>query len=439
MKLLSIEVKNIGKIVHEVVHINKALNLFYGEVEAGKTTLVFYPFKLIIEGNIPRGVLRKGESDGFVEVVFDEVKIRREFYTNREGNVAARTVEYIVDKDKLDRPKERVLALINPFLQDQNFLINKSALERERFFVTHFGIDTAALDKIVKDEKAEASRCRMKVASYGDIDITPVPKSNLSAIEKEKEDAEKANDKIRKDYGIAKQAQTDQEDKNRELKRDRDSKNDKINIIKEALETYQAKIIKGKAMLVDEKQNLVKLPKPTKIKPVPDPKYDNVDDINERYFKAREDSQDYKQYETRLKDHKEKEEYKSSQRKHETVQRKAEEDKRKMLSTISKKSGVKGLTFDENGKFSFEDATADMLSQSQLMRLSSEIQSTYPTGLKLEIIDGGESLGKSIFKYIDKAKREKTTILATIVGEKPANVPPEIGVFVVEDGKVTSK
>lgn len=39
-------------------------------------------------------------------------------------------------------------------------------------------------------------------------------------------------------------------------------------------------------------------------------------------------------------------------------------------------------------------------------------------------------------RTLRKAKKENKTILATIVGEKPATVPTEIGVFVVEDGEL---
>jgi len=77
-----------------------------------------------------------------------------------------------------------------------------------------------------------------------------------------------------------------------------------------------------------------------------------------------------------------------------------------------------------------------MLSTSQIMELSSRISATLPNDLGLELIDRAESLGKSIFGYIDRAKAEEKTILATIVGEKPAEISEDIGVFVVEDGKV---
>ena len=47
-----------------------------------------------------------------------------------------------------------------------------------------------------------------------------------------------------------------------------------------------------------------------------------------------------------------------------------------------------------------------------------------------------EKAGELAGEYVDKAKREESTILATIVGEKPAQVPENIGVFVVENGEL---
>jgi hypothetical protein len=77
-----------------------------------------------------------------------------------------------------------------------------------------------------------------------------------------------------------------------------------------------------------------------------------------------------------------------------------------------------------------------MISDSQLMKLSQALSSLYPEGFGLSLLDRGESLGKSIFTFVERAQKEERTILATIVGDKPAKVPEHIGVFVVEDGKV---
>jgi hypothetical protein len=106
------------------------------------------------------------------------------------------------------------------------------------------------------------------------------------------------------------------------------------------------------------------------------------------------------------------------------------------LKECSDNSGIPGLAFDEAGNFSYEGCQAGMLATSQLMRLSSQLSSLYPEGFGLDLIDRAESLGKSIFTFVDRAKRENKTILAAVVGEKPAEVPEEVGVFVVEQGVV---
>jgi len=103
------------------------------------------------------------------------------------------------------------------------------------------------------------------------------------------------------------------------------------------------------------------------------------------------------------------------------------------LSEINGK--IEGLEANEKGLF-FENTSFDMLSTSQIMNLSSQLSSFYPEGFGIELIDHGESLGKSIFEFVNRAEKEEKTILATIVGEKPALVPENIGVFVIENGKL---
>ena len=111
--------------------------------------------------------------------------------------------------------------------------------------------------------------------------------------------------------------------------------------------------------------------------------------------------------------------------------------KTEKLQVISGK--IKGLEFDEVGNFKYLNTASDMLSDSQQMELSTKLSSLYPDGLKIELIDRGESLGKSVFKLIDEAKEKERNILVSIVGDKPAKIPENIGVFVVEKGNVTAK
>jgi hypothetical protein len=107
-----------------------------------------------------------------------------------------------------------------------------------------------------------------------------------------------------------------------------------------------------------------------------------------------------------------------------------------VLATATQNSRVPGLGFTPDGSLVFENTAESMLSDSQKMRLSSLLSSLYPQGLGLELIDRAESLGTSVFAFVDKARREEKTILASIVGEHPAVVQDEIGVFVVANGEV---
>jgi hypothetical protein len=118
----------------------------------------------------------------------------------------------------------------------------------------------------------------------------------------------------------------------------------------------------------------------------------------------------------------------------EKEQRELKDKKIAKLASYSETCGVPGMSFDEHGSFSFEGSTPGMLSTSQVMRLSEYLSALYPEGFSLSLIDRGESLGKSVFGLAERAKKEEKTIMVTVVGEKPAKIPDDVGVFVVENG-----
>jgi hypothetical protein len=120
----------------------------------------------------------------------------------------------------------------------------------------------------------------------------------------------------------------------------------------------------------------------------------------------------------------------------EEKQRNLKKQKIAKLSKISETCGIKELSFDDSGVFTYQGTQAGMLSGSQIERLSKELSSLYPDGLGIDLLDRGESLGRSIFQYVDIADKKKSTILATIVGEKPSKIPERVGVYVVKDGIV---
>jgi len=109
------------------------------------------------------------------------------------------------------------------------------------------------------------------------------------------------------------------------------------------------------------------------------------------------------------------------------------EDKLKKLSEYN--NIVQGLIFEDNGQISYNGTNVSQLSTSQVVELGSKLHVLYKDNLLgLELIDRAESLGDSVFNLYEKAKEEKTTILATVVRTTPAETPQDIGVFYVKDG-----
>jgi hypothetical protein len=96
---------------------------------------------------------------------------------------------------------------------------------------------------------------------------------------------------------------------------------------------------------------------------------------------------------------------------------------------------IDGLEY-KNFQLWYEGTSFEMLSTSQVMGLSSKLSALYTESFGLELIDRGESLGKSVMTLVEKAEKEEKNILVTVVGEKPAEIPENIGVFVVENGEI---
>ena len=162
----------------------------------------------------------------------------------------------------------------------------------------------------------------------------------------------------------------------------------------------------------------------------------SVAEIDEQISNAKADEIRHEQYQADVVRQKEKAGKSLELKNNKAIQRTVKGDRIKLLSGKAENTGIPEFSFDADGGARFQDTSMDMLSTSQLMTLSSMLSGMYPKGLGIELIDRAESLGDSIYGYIGKAEAESRTILATIVGNEPAEVPENIGVFVVEGGKI---
>ena len=412
MKIQKLVINNIGIIGNETIEFNKPLNLFYGDVRQGKTTIL-NAIKLCFGGGFPDDIIKHGEKKASVELHFDGAHIERKFRKDKHGITKADKIEFINEEGEIeDKPVDAIQKFLNPFLLNQNHLIDMNEPSRKRYFIDLFGVDTLTIDTELKTLESTASDLRISIKAYGDISTETVESVNIEGLEAEKKKIVDSHEDNHKTVSTANEKSRHiNDERKRGLDKIEESEKE-ISIIKEWLEKNPEQSIEETPLLPD------------------------TSEIDKKIGEGREQNVRHEQY---LKDQGSislKAEAQDDLTDKEEQIRDLRSDKASLLTGINDKCTIKGLKFDEAGNFEYEDTTAGMLSTSQLMRLSSELGKLYPEGFGLELIDRGESIGKDIFLFVKKAQEENKTILATIVGEKPTDIPEEIGVFVVDNGQI---
>lgn len=456
MKITSLKITNIGLIENEAIQFDKPLLLFYGEIRQGKTTIL-NAVRWVCGGSFPQDIIRHGAKEGSIELAHDQGGvISRSFYKDKKGETVARPIIFVKAGKPVPSPATAIKAFLNPFLLDQDFLKNKTETERKAYFTEIFGVDTSALDTEWFNNDRDATALRSKIKGYGEIDVTPIQevdaakmKEQLAAIRKTHQDAlDEHAEKKDAATALFNSACSGVQSGNAAVLQH----NSNVIRNEEKLSESAAKIAELVKQLEAERENHTKLDKWLKENPkqvqqsmpvqssftYPDaPVAPDTSILEANIQEAGATNVRAQQYKANLERQKAKDADNEAVSKMEARQRAVKVEKAAKLKEITDKTGIKELKFDEEGSFTYQGTDAGMLSTSQVMRLSSELSSLYPDGFGVELLDRGESLGASIFDYVNRAKEKDLSILATIVGERPAKVPADVGVFVVKEGKVT--
>jgi hypothetical protein len=427
MRVKKLIIKNIGKLEDISLLLDKPLLLFYGEIRQGKTTIL-NAVRWVCGGEFPDDIIRHGQAEAFVELELEDGVITRSWYRAKDEKktVTARPVKFIRNGKPVPSPVSEIKRFLNPFLLNQDHLRNKNELERKQFFAELFAADTTALDaEWVKNDR-EATSLRSKIKGYGDIDLTEHKRVDVA-------DVQSKLTALRAEHAAAVAQVTADNTKVTEHNSTFDRGAEKLLDLNKTVEDLKKRLSEAEAEQGKINQWLLDHPKKT-ANPIPNPPAD-IPKLEQVIQDAGAVNVRAEQFEANKKraDLKKADEAEVSRL--EARQRAIKLDKQKKLKTISDTCGIKDLAFDDDGNFVYQGCQAGMLSTSQIMQLSSELSALYPEGMGIELLDRGESLGKSIFEFVERAKAEKKTILATIVGERPAKVPPQIGVFVVTEGK----
>ncbi len=432
MKVTKLTISNIGIIENTVIKIDKPLILFYGDIMQGKTTIL-NAIKFCFGGTYPSDIIRRGQQEAAVKLEFDGGSITREWYIGRDGETKSREIKFILNGELMSNPVSSIKKFLNPYLLDQDYFRKMSETERKKYFVDLFETDTTDLDIFYSKCDTKAKEIRAKIKGYGDIDLTTYQQIDVSGLQ-----VQLANirEKHRLDEDVI-------EAKNQEIRTHNSavdtsvtrlqSIKDTINSLREQINELNRKMYEAEQLQARGEAWLEKNPRLTEI---PKPQTPDTSVLERRINEAAANQVRVEQYRKNLKRTEEKRVDEQNVATLEAKMREIKQDKIKKLQEIKEKCPIKELSFDEDGTVIYQGTYMGMLSTSQVMKLSSELSTLYPEGFGLDLIDRAESLGKSIFQFVAKAEQENKTILATIVGEKPATVPENVGVFVVEAGKI---
>jgi hypothetical protein len=451
VKVASLTIKNVGIIEDTTIPFDQPLILFYGQIRAGKTTIL-NAVKWCLGGSFPSDIIRHGEKEASVSITLDCGSISRSWYVAKDGSTKARSVVFVRDGEPVKRPDAEIRRLLNPFVLDNHHLLNMSEGERRKFFVELFPVDTADLDAKATECSSAAKELRITIKAYGKIDLTPVEVVDVTDLQAQRKAAQDAHRAKTTEAWTKIRTITDEHAGSLAAvaahNRRADKRKQHIAEAKKNIAGLERDIAEMQKTLAEDRDwlkshpALEQLPEPEKpdtseLQGVVDGVVDTTE-LDRQISEAGAQNVRAEQYQANVKRDEERQTDKTRLLALEKEGREIEAQKAARLADAAKEIGIDGLSFDKDGALVFEETTAGMLSTSQIMRLSSLLSDLYPEGFGLELIDRGESLGKSIFEFVEKASRKETTILASIVGEKPAEVPENIGVFVVEDGKVTS-
>jgi DNA repair ATPase RecN len=428
MKVTKLIIKNIGMISSEVIQLNKPLILFYGEIRQGKSTIL-NAVRWVCGAKWPSDIIKHGEKEGSIQLEFAGGCVSRSWYRSaRSKETIAREISFVKDGKPVTRPAQAIQSLLNPFLINQNYLTEMGEADRKKFFTELFAVDTTALDTEMAAANKKASELRAALTAYGDIDLTVYEAVDTSALKSQL-------NAIRADYDQA------VESINAENAKITDA-NATVARGVAALQQAKNAILELEQKLADAKANAEKvaawLSSHTKCELLPMPSRLDTSALEAQIENSTAQNVRAEQYVKNKVTASKRDQQQAELKALEDRQRAIKAEKTAKLTAITDESGVKGLKFTDDGDFTYGGTTASMLSTSEIMRLSSDLSSLYPDGFGLDLIDRGESLGASIFELVDRAKSDDLTILATVVGERPAKTPPEIGVFVVKNGKLTS-
>ncbi len=437
-----LQIKNLGCTKDIDVALDDPLLLFYGKRRQGKSTIL-NAVRLLAGGSFPPDLLRHGEKDGLTCLTTTDGSVSRTFYRGKDGATKARPIDYIVDgKPVRGNVVKQIADLFNPFLLNDRYFIDMREKEKQEYLLTLLNVNTADVDNEIVRREARAKELRSEIKAFGTITPVPVEPVDEVALVAAREEIVQQHAKEQKTVENSNQvAQNHNSTRDRGVRAFAANKED-VSAIENEIKEIQKKLedaenrlmvaVKAQdktARWLDDQANAVK--PLADLPPAPDTSALDASISNAKATAVR-----YEIYQGELNKAKERD-AKSAELSAETKAIKtAGDERRAKLTEASGSCPITDLTVNEEGEILYQGTTMAMISDSQEMELTGRLQGQFPEGLGIQLVDRAESMGEDICDLVDLAKDQKRTILAAVVGNKPAIVPDDVGVFIVEQGAV---
>lgn len=436
MKPVKMRIVNIGILGDVTIPFNTPIIKLFGEIRNGKTTIL-NAVRWVTGSPIPKDIIKHGEREASIRIDYEgssegETYIERSFYLNASGEMKTRAIQFIRNGAAVVKPSDKLKGMAEGFVADQDTFNKLSAEEKRKYFVASLGLDTteedALLDKIIAEGKALRKEIK-EVGSLEDLEVVAEPDSVNSLLEQRAEITAQ-NEEANKQYITLVRGRQQVIAAKASVVATRAAKVARL----EALRGEAARIKSEGLALKEELANENEEELPDE---VAEPEQVSTTDLDKQISDNGAKQEEYRAYQ-RLLSIKEETDVKKSRLADLLAQKKkVVHEKGEKLVSLNAKHGIEGLIFGGDGSITYREASLDLLSTSEQFELSYELASKQANELGIIPIDRAESLGKSIDDYVAHAKAQGFTVLASIVGEYPANSPVEQGVFVVENGTVT--
>lgn len=446
-KIIALQIDGIRKLTAiEMKFKDKGLIRICGKNKQGKTS-VLDSLEILLKGTkyLEKDMLQHGKDRSEVVATIGDYIVKR-VITAKSNRLEIKTVDGGLQMTK--KPQAFLDTLINELTFDPRPFLNKSPEQKLQFMMGLLKIDFNKQNYAIDELETERLLVGREVKKIGDVaKVEKVEKVNVQDLIAKKQEIQKHNNHLQSEHSAKKtnelkkviafndEQRKKQEVVNRyEMELGRSHANrllivDEITKLKEKLDTTEWTI-------ATRKEEMKKLDTPQKEKSidikVPLPPLRDEHGYDKQIIEASEINQKASQYELYLSNKQDKETKEKEYKSHTDSINALNEEKKKILSDT--KIPVAGLEIREDGLY-HNGIFSENWSESEGLRISSELCIAMQPKLKSIFIDKGESYDKDSLKDLEEwAVEHGIQAFITIVSDIPEH--KEDGVFYIEEGKI---